>query len=229
MERDIKVLLADQDKNFAEQLQKKLFPLGFKVLYTNKGTQAIQLFKQYYPHITLVEMTLPDIGGFELFKHIWEIDLNRKSFMMMLSSHEEEYVEVAAFNNGVDDYVQKPIRIQAFIKKLLAIKRRYISLPANHWIQLDPSLCIHPSMLRVKVKGKEIKVTKKEFEVLYCLAKNPSSFISKKQISEEVWGMDAHKGIRTIDVHIKRLRKKIGSDYFESIRKIGYRLFKKDK
>jgi two-component system alkaline phosphatase synthesis response regulator PhoP len=189
----------------------------------NDGLKAVEMAKKFHPDLVLLDIMMPVMDGVEACRRIREIPEVRKTFVIFLTARSEEYSEVAAFDVGADDYITKPIKPRALISRIQAMFRRDPKLnpPADH-IAVD-GLRIDRTSYTVTVNGKEISLPKKEFELLYFLAQSPNKVFTRDELLQHIWGSDVYVVARTVDVHIRKVREKIGEDYITTVKGVGYK------
>lgn len=219
-----KILVVDDEPDIVEMLSYNLTQEGYEVVTANDGEQALVVAKQELPELVLLDIMMPKLDGVEACRRLREMPEMRKSFVVMLTARAEEYSELAAFDMGADDYIVKPIKPRALLSKLKAILRRSLDVEdaekrnlriGNLEIVLDEFL--------VYKDNHPITLPKKEFELLYFLAARPGKVFSRETLLEKIWGTDIYVVPRTIDVHIRKLREKIGEDYIVTIKGVGYK------
>jgi two-component system alkaline phosphatase synthesis response regulator PhoP len=219
-----KILVVDDEPDIVEMLSYNLAQEGYEVVTANDGEQALVVARQEKPELVLLDIMMPKLDGVEACRRLREMPEMRKSFVVMLTARAEEYSELAAFDMGADDYIVKPIKRRALLSKLKAILRRSLDVEdaekrnlriGNLEIVLDEFL--------VYKDNNPIALPKKEFELLYFLASRPGKVFSRETLLEKIWGTDIYVVPRTIDVHIRKLREKIGEDYIVTIKGVGYK------
>jgi len=219
-----KILVVDDEPDIVEMLSYNLTQEGYDVVTANDGEQALVVARQELPELVLLDIMMPKLDGVEACRRLREMPEMRKTFVVMLTARAEEYSELAAFDMGADDYIVKPIKPRALLSKLKAILRRSLDVEdaekrnlrvGNLEIVLDEFLVYKDSS--------PITLPKKEFELLYFLAARPGKVFSRETLLEKIWGTDIYVVPRTIDVHIRKLREKIGEDYIVTIKGVGYK------
>jgi two-component system alkaline phosphatase synthesis response regulator PhoP len=218
-----KVLVVDDEEPILELLKYNLEKAGYEVKTAAGGLKAIETARKFLPDLVLLDIMMPGIDGVETCRRIREIPDLEKTFVVFLTARAEEYSEVAAFDVGADDYITKPIKPRALISRIQAIFRRDTkhSQPSD-MIEVD-GLKIDRTSYTVTAKGKEITLPKKEFELLYFLAQNPNKVLSREELLQHIWGTDVYVVARTVDVHIRKVREKIGEDYITTVKGVGYK------
>jgi two-component system alkaline phosphatase synthesis response regulator PhoP len=166
---------------------------------------------------------MPKMDGVEACRQIRAMPELVNTFIIFLTARTEEYSEIAAFDGGADDYIQKPIKPRALMSRISALFRRD-SKKKNESSQIKVGdLIIDRSSYTIKVKGREVSLPKKEFELLFFLAQNPNKVFNRDELLQNIWGSDVYVLARTVDVHIRKVREKIGEDYISTVKGVGYK------
>ncbi len=216
----IKVLIVDDDDDIRQLLQYNLKKEGFQTETAFDGVDCLKKVNLFKPDIILLDVMMPDMDGIEVCERIKTNPKNSHILICFLTARNEDYSQISGFDAGGDDYVSKPVKPKVLISRIHAIlRRKQISSREinNNGIQIDREKYL------VYKDGKEIKLPKKEFELLSLLLSNPNSVLRRNVILNEVWGTDIVVGDRTIDVHIRKLREKIGDDLISTVKGIGYK------
>lgn len=218
-----KVLVVDDEEPILELLKYNLEKAGYEVKTAIDGLKAVEIAKKFFPDLVLLDIMMPVMDGVETCRRIREIPEMQKAFVVFLTARSEEYSEVAAFDVGADDYITKPIKPRALMSRISALFRREskVSSPAST-IEID-DLKIDRTSYTVTVKGREINLPKKEFELLFFLARNPNKVLTREDLLHNIWGSDVYVLARTVDVHIRKVREKIGDDYITTVKGVGYK------
>jgi two-component system alkaline phosphatase synthesis response regulator PhoP len=166
---------------------------------------------------------MPKMDGVETCRQLRDLPELQKMFVVFLTARSEEYSEVAAFDIGADDYITKPIKPRALMSRISALFRRDSKKSSPSNIITIGDLTIDRTSYTISVKGKEINLPKKEFELLYFLAQNPNKVFSREDLLQNIWGTDVYVLARTVDVHIRKVREKIGEDYITTVKGVGYK------
>lgn len=211
------VLLVDDESDILEFLSYNLRKEGFIVHTAENGEEAIRKAKDLNPALILMDVMMPVMDGIEACQQIREDIRITQPIIAFLTSRSEDYSQIAGFEAGADDYIPKPIRPRLLISKVNSLLRRQASEEEK-----ESSLHIDRERFLVTVKDKEIMLPKKEFQLLEFLVSRPGKVFNRDQIMSIVWGNDAIVGERTIDVHIRKLREKLGNDYIRTVKGIGY-------
>ena len=217
-----KILLVDDEPDILEILSYPLKSEGFQVHTANNGLEAIKLAKDIQPHLIVLDVMMPEMDGIEACEIIRKDSKISNTLITFLSARGEDYSKIAGFNAGADDYITKPIKPKVLVSKVKSLLRR-ISLKKSDLIETK-NLIIDRSGYKVIENNKEIFLPRKEFELLFLLASEPGKVFKRNLILDSVWGKDVVVGDRTIDVHMRKLREKIGDHYFKTVKGVGYKL-----
>jgi two-component system alkaline phosphatase synthesis response regulator PhoP len=216
------ILLVDDEPDILEFLSYNIRKEGYKVFTAANGEEAIKLTQQLNPSLILLDVMMPKMDGIETCQVIRK-DLNLvQPLIAFLTARSEDYAQIAGFEAGGDDYISKPIRPRLLISKIEALLRRLEKSGGIEVQQGDRSIKIDREKFTVEMEGRELLLPKKEFELLELLASRPGKVYNREQILAIVWGNETIVGERTIDVHIRKLREKLGDDYIRTIKGIGY-------
>ena len=217
------MLVVDDEESILELLKYNLEKEGYSVETATDGMKAVEMARKFLPDLVLLDIMMPVMDGVEACRRIREIPEIQKTFIIFLTARSEEYSEVAAFDVGADDYITKPIKPRALLSRIQAIFRRdpKVNAPADH-IAVD-GLTIDRTSYTVTVDGKEISLPKKEFELLYFLAQSPNKVFTRDELLQHIWGSDVYVVPRTVDVHIRKVREKIGEDFITTVKGVGYK------
>jgi two-component system alkaline phosphatase synthesis response regulator PhoP len=217
--RDQTILLVDDDKDIVDFLVYNLKKEGYKVFSALSAEEGIKLAKDLNPTLIILDVMMPGMDGIEACQYIRNELKLTDPIITFLTARSEDYSQIAGFEAGADDYIPKPIRPRLLMSKVEALlRRKSAELPKYS----DKSLHIDRDRYVVSVNENDIVLPKKEFELLELLASRPGKVYNRDQILNYVWGNDAIVGERTIDVHIRKLREKIGNDYIRTIKGVGY-------
>lgn len=217
-----KVLVVDDETDILELLQYNLSKEGFDVKTANDGSKAVEIAKQFLPDLILLDIMMPHQDGVETCRQIRAMTALNGTYIIFLTARSEEYSEVAAFDVGADDYITKPIKPRALMSRLNAIFRRDSKKKGGNNITIG-DLNIDRTSYTVKVAGVEVILPKKEFELLYFLAQTPNKVFSRDNLLQNIWGSDVYVLARTVDVHIRKVREKIGEGYITTVKGVGYK------
>lgn len=219
----IKVLVVDDEPDIVEILKYNLQKEGYEVATAEDGIKAVKTAVKFQPDVILLDIMMPNQDGVETCLQIRQIPELKNAFIIFLTARMEEYSEVAAFDVGADDYITKPIKPRALMSRIAALFRRESKKEQEQAQIKIRDLVIDRASYTVEKSGKAITLPKKEFELLYFLAKNPNLVFSRDELLHNIWGTDVFVLARTVDVHIRKVREKIGEDYITTIKGVGYK------
>ena len=223
MKESLKILVVDDDLDIIEILKYNLNNSGYFVKSANNGIKAIKKAKKFLPHIILMDVMMPEMTGIEACSEIRKIDQLRNTIIIFLSARSEDYNQISAYDAGADDYISKPVKPKILLKKISNISKK-INSKTNLPEILDlGSMKINRDEYVVKKDKKEINLPRKEFELLFLLASKPEKVFTRDVIMNKIWGAEVVVGDRTIDVHIRKLREKIGDKHIRTIKGVGYK------
>jgi len=218
-----KILIVDDDPDIIEILTYNLSNEGYNVKSAVNGIEALKKAKKFIPDIILLDVMMPEMDGIEACSNLREIESLSKSMIIFLSARGEDFTQIAAFDAGADDYINKPVKPKILLKKISSISRRILSENNNTSNIIIGSLVIDRESYTVTIEKDEIALPRKEFELLYLLASKPGKVLTRDEIMFKVWGTQVVVGDRTIDVHVRKLREKIGEKYIKTIKGVGYK------
>ena len=220
-----KILLVDDEKDILEFLGYNLEKEGFQIFTAVNGDEALEVAKKIIPHLILMDVMMPKMDGIETCEQIRKIPQLKGVIIAFLTARGEDYSQIAGFEAGGDDYITKPIKPKLLVSRVKALLRR-ISHSKNHLVGTDfvsDEFVIDKERYLVMVKGEKLILPKKEFELLNLLYSKPDRVFTREDIFLRIWGDNVIVGDRTIDVHIRKLREKLGSDYIKTIKGVGYK------
>ncbi len=223
----IKILLVDDEPDIVELLTYNLSAEGYKVFSAPNGKKALKIADETLPHLIILDVMMPVMDGIETCERLRMDKRFQNTLIMFLSARGEDYSHVAAFDAGADDYVTKPIKPKVLMSKVKAMLRRFIVDEETKNLVVG-DLVINLEEYKVTHREKELSFPRKEFELLSLLVSKPDKVFKREKIMEAVWGSDVVVGDRTIDVHIRKLREKIGDDYFKTVKGVGYKFVNKE-
>jgi two-component system alkaline phosphatase synthesis response regulator PhoP len=216
------ILLVDDEADILEFLSYNLRKEGYKVFTASDGEEGVRMTQQFQPSLILMDIMMPKMDGLEACQFIRK-DLNlQQPIIAFLTSRAEDYAQIAGFEAGADDYITKPIRPRLLISKVESLLRRLSNNLLNSSSVKTSNLIIEREKFSVQLDGKKIILPKKEFELLELLSSRPGKVFNREQILNIVWGNETVVGERTIDVHIRKLREKLGDAYIRTIKGVGY-------
>lgn len=222
-EKTFRVLVADDEPDILEFLSYNLEREGFQVTTAENGREAIDLAKKENPDIILLDVMMPEVDGMEACRTLREMPQFEHTIIAFLTARTEDYSQIAGFETGADDYISKPIKPRVLASRLKALLRRYESREAKQTNIKVGEIEIDRERYIIIQSGREMAVPRKEFELLYLLASKPGKVFKREEILNEIWGRDIIVGDRTIDVHIRKLREKLGEDLIKTVKGIGYK------
>lgn len=218
-----KVLVVDDDSDIVELLEYNLTKEGYSVLTASNGRKAIDIAKAFVPDLILLDIMMPQLDGIETGRILRQNPDIKNTYILFLTARSEEYSEVAAFEVGADDYITKPIKPRALMSRINALFRREAQ-KAESGDTIDIlDLSINRKNYTVTQGGEKSTVLpKKEFELLFFLAQTPNKVFSRDELLQKIWGADIYVLERTVDVHIRKLREKLGDNYIKTLKGVGY-------
>ena len=222
--KNFKVLVVDDDADILELLQYNLSKEGYEVKVADNGKKAIEIAKDFVPSLILLDVMMPQMDGVETCRQLRENPLFAGTYILFLTARSEEYTEIAAFEVGADDYITKPIKPRALMSRISALFRRDNKSVKNNDVVSIGDLVIDKSSYTVTKEGREIVLPKKEFELLFFLTQNPNKVFNRQELLQNIWGMDVYVIDRTVDVHIRKIREKVGEDLIKTIKGVGYKI-----
>ena len=223
--KDIKILLVDDEPDILEIVGFNLTAEGYQVIKGKNGVEAVAKAKKHKPHLIILDVMMPEMDGIEACELIREQSDLSETIITFLTARGEDYSQVAGFDAGADDYIAKPIKPKVLVSKVKALLRRLKDDESTvDAIVKIGELIIYKEEYKITNKGKEITLPRKEFELLSLLATKPGKVFKREEILDKVWGNDVVVGGRTIDVHIRKLREKIGDKSFKTVKGVGYKI-----
>jgi len=219
----IKILVVDDDPDIIEILRYNLSLAGYQVKTAFNGKEAVKKAKLFLPEIILLDIMMPEMDGIEACTQIKSLPSLKKTMIIFLSARSEDFTQIAAFDAGGDDYISKPVKPKILLRKIgSVVKRIHSSVNENTRIELG-NIVIDRNEYLVKIDNNNIKLPRKEFELFFLLASKPRKVFTRDEIMSKVWGINVVVGDRTIDVHIRKLREKIGDLRFKTVKGVGYK------
>ena len=220
---DIKILLVDDEPDILEIVGYNLSNEGYKVITAENGVAAIKKAKKHKPQLIILDVMMPEMDGIEACEQIRKIPELSSTIITFLTARAEDYSQVAGFDAGADDYITKPIKPKLLVSKVKALLRRLNESGASSELIVVGDLTINRDEYKIILNKEEIILPRKEFELLSLLASKPGKVFKREDILDKVWGNEVIVGGRTIDVHIRKLREKIGDDCFKTVKGVGYK------
>ncbi len=222
--KQYKILLVDDEPDILEFLSYNLRKEEFVVFTASNGKEAIVIAKKELPHLIILDVMMPDMDGMETCREIRAIKDLKNVMIAFLTARNEDYSQIAGFEVGADDYINKPIKPRVLISRIHALLRRnsQTAETQNQNVEIG-GIKIDRERYLITKGDKEIELPRKEFELLSLLASKPGKVFTREEILDRVWGGDVIVGDRTIDVHIRKLREKLGEEYIRTVKGIGYK------
>jgi two-component system alkaline phosphatase synthesis response regulator PhoP len=219
-----KILIVDDEPDILELVEYNLKKEGYQVFTASNGQEGITLAKKVHPDLIVLDIMMPKMDGIEACRLMRAIPEFKNTFMVFLTARSEEYSEIAGFNVGADDYIAKPIKPRALVSRINAILRRNNSAEeiSDNKIEIG-DLVIDREAYLVFQSGGKVVLAKKEFELLYLLASKPGKVYTRESILKNIWEDSVVVTNRTIDVHIRKLREKLGEHYVSTVKGVGYK------
>jgi two-component system alkaline phosphatase synthesis response regulator PhoP len=216
-----KVLIADDEPDILEILKYNLVNEGYQVITAKDGDEAIEKAKIFQPDLVVLDIMMPKKSGVQVCEILRAQSAFRNTLIIFLTALNDETTQIRGLETGADDYVSKPISPKVFISRVNALFRR-VPKKESKIVEVD-GLVIDPEKFIVQLEGKDILLAKKEFELLHLLASRPGRVFLRNEILSQVWGNDVIVGDRTIDVHIRKIRQKLGVDCITTVKGVGYK------
>jgi two-component system, OmpR family, alkaline phosphatase synthesis response regulator PhoP len=216
------ILVVDDEETIIEFLKYNIEKEGYKVITANNGQEAVDKTLRFKPDLILLDLMMPVMDGIEACQLIRENDSTYKPIIAFLTSRSEDYSQVAGFEAGADDYITKPIRPRLLLSKIEALLRRLSYATASDDFSESKGLVVNREKFIVIKENEQLILPKKEFELLEFLMSKPGKVFNRDEILSRVWGNETIVGERTIDVHIRKLREKLGDEYIRTIKGVGY-------
>lgn len=222
--KDIKILLVDDEQDILEIVGYNLTQEGYQIVTASNGKEAIQVAKKELPQLIIMDVMMPEMDGMEACENIRRLPELSNVIITFLTARNEDYSQVAGFEAGADDYIAKPIKPKVLVSKVKALLRRMKDDEEQKGDILNVGgIEVNREEYKIVQDGREIVLPRKEFELFYLLASKPGKVFKREEILDKVWGNEVVVGGRTIDVHIRKLREKIGDELFKTIKGVGYK------
>ncbi|MBU2906955.1 MULTISPECIES: response regulator transcription factor [Arenibacter] len=222
--KDIKILLVDDEPDILEIVGYNLSAEGYEVFTAKNGMEGVSKAKKKKPHLIILDVMMPEMDGIEACEIIRRTEGLEDTLITFLTARGEDYSQMAGFDAGADDYITKPIKPKVLVSKVKALLRRL----KNEEQEVEDifkvgEITINREEYKIVNQGEEIILPRKEFELLALLTSKPNKVFKREVILDKVWGNEVVVGGRTIDVHIRKLREKIGDDHFKTVKGVGYK------
>ncbi len=219
---DIKILLVDDEPDILEIVGYNLSNEGYQVITAENGVEAVKKAKKELPQLIILDVMMPEMDGIEACEIIRKNQDLKETIITFLTARGEDYSQLAGFDAGADDYITKPVKPKVLVSKVKALLRRFKEETTKSTVEIG-NLIIDREEYKIILNGKEIVLPRKEFELLSLLTSKPGKVFKRDEILDKVWGNEVIVGGRTIDVHIRKLREKIGDDSFKTVKGVGYK------
>lgn len=216
-------MVVDDEEDILELLKYNLQKEKYDVKTASNGIKAVEIAKSYIPDLVVLDIMMPNQDGVETCRQLREIPDLQHTYILFLTARAEEYSEIAAFDVGADDYIVKPIKPRALMSRISALFRRKRSGKGEKSTIMINDLIIDKSSYTVTQKDENITLPKKEFELLFYLAQYPNKVHTRDELLQNIWGSDVYVLARTVDVHIRKVREKIGEGYISTLKGVGYK------
>ncbi len=223
MDEQHKILVVDDEPDILQFIRYNLEKEGYHVFEADSGEKALELVRSEEPDLILLDIMMPGLNGIETCRLIRENGTIRQPLIAFLSARGEEFTQVAGFDAGADDYITKPIKPRLLVSRLKALLRRNRKTESTRTLETC-GFCIDRDAYLVRKGDNQWHLPRKEFELLYLLASRPGRVFTRDEIMHRVWGDEVIVGERTLDVHIRRLRQKLGNDLIKTVKGVGYKL-----
>jgi two-component system alkaline phosphatase synthesis response regulator PhoP len=219
----MKILLVDDEPDILEFISYNLKKEGFEVFTSTNGKDAIQIARQEKPGLIILDVMMPDLDGIETCRVIRETPELKEVLVAFLTARNEDYSQIAGFDAGADDYINKPIKPRVLVSRVKALLRRAGKIGGGEDVLEVNGFVIDREKYLIVKDNRQINLPKKEFELIALLASKPGKVFTREDILKSVWGDDVVVGDRTIDVHIRKLREKLGDNFIRTIKGVGYK------
>lgn len=219
-----KVLVVDDDQDILEMLSYNLTKEGYEVQSADNGRAALEIAQDFIPDLIILDVMMPEMDGIETCVEIRQLPALKDTLVAFLTARGEDYSQIAGFDAGADDYISKPIKPRVFLSRVQALIRRSGTGVASIATEKVGDIAINRDKYQVTKGGKEVPMPKKEFELLALLISKPGRVFTRDVILNKIWGNDVVVGDRTIDVHIRKLREKLGNETIKTVKGVGYKI-----
>ena len=216
-----KILIVDDEPDILEFIEYNLYKEGYEVVKAENGEEALEKASEHMPHLILLDVMMPVMDGIETCKKLRENSKYDDILIAFLTAKREDLSQISGLDAGADDYISKPIKPKVLMSRIAALLRRFPAAADN--LVTIGDILINKEEFTVTKDGEELSFPRKEFELLSLLTSKPGKVFTREEIYKKIWGSDLIVGVRTIDVHIRKIREKIGSDAITTIKGIGYK------
>ena len=227
MKKEIRILIVDDEEDILEFVSYNLSKEGYNVKTAKSGKKALKIVSDWIPELIILDIMMPEMDGIELCGIMRENPELDDALIVFLTARNESYTHITALETGGDDFITKPVKPNLLKSKVKAILRRHYKVQAKEksqeYIYTFGDLTINTEEFKISLKDKDINLAKKEFELLMLLVSKPGKVFKREEILSKVWGKEVIVGDRTIDVHIRKLREKIGKSYIKTLKGVGYK------
>lgn len=221
---NIKILLVDDEPDVLDFLSYNLKKEGYEVFTASDGKSAIQTAKKVLPNLIILDVMMPEMDGIEACKELRSSPETKNALIVFLTARTEDYSQIAGLDAGADDYISKPLKPRVLVSRIHALLRRRNSPEgATGIVDVGGGIKINKESYSVSLGDEQLSLPRKEFELISLLASKPGKVFSREDILHKIWGEDVVVGDRTIDVHIRKLRQKLGDDKIKTLKGIGYK------
>jgi len=219
---DYKILLVDDEPDILEFVGYNIRKEGYTLFTSNNGKEAIKIAKEVIPHLIILDVMMPEMDGIETCKELKHLPELKNTIITFLSARGEDFTQIAGLDAGGDDYITKPIKPRVLISRINALLRRSSAEQPDKIFTIGDITIDNEKYIIIK-SGKEIILPKKEFELLSLLITKPNKVFTREEIFSQIWGNDIIVGDRTIDVHVRKIREKLGDDSIKTVKGVGYK------
>ena len=217
------ILIADDDPNILEILAYNLVKEGYNVVQAVNGAEAIKMAEEHNPHLLILDVMMPEMNGVDVCAELRQREQFQDTFITFLTARDDDFSQITCYEAGGDDFMSKPIKPKVLLSRIKALLKRVRRANSTDHLISVAGFVINKESYTVEKSGEPLQLVKKEFELLSLLASKPGKVYTREEIFDKVWDADIIVGDRTIDVHIRKLREKIGSEYITTIKGIGYK------
>lgn len=221
--KDYKILLVDDEVDILEFLGYNLSKEGYQIYKANNGKAAIKCASEILPHLIILDVMMPEMDGVEACTEIRKISSLKDCIITFLTARSEDYSQIAGLEAGADDYISKPIRPRVFVSKIKALLRRYSDSNFSSGKISSDTINVDRERYAVFMNDKEYILPRKEFELISLLVSKPNKVFTRDEIFKKIWGDDSIVGDRTIDVHVRKIRERLGTDNIKTVKGVGYK------